>query len=302
MWKRRRPMCSRHAPSACRWSFGTNKQQLVNAIGTEAYEAAFFDPNGGHVHPMKLVHVFKAAAENAGAEIYENTTVAGIEEGRENVLHLSSGHSVKAKSLVLATNAFTSSLGFFRNSIMPVREYVAVTEPLSEERLAEIGWRKRVPFNDSRTEVFYLGLTGDNRIHIGGGSPSYAFNGGAGDSGSAASHFAQLRHELERIYPKLSGVAFEVGWDGVVDWSLDESPSVGWTGRYDNIFYGLGYSGHGVNLTSVFGRIIADLESGRAEPWKQYPFLNARLDYIPNEPFRWLGAQAGLAWYGLTKS
>jgi gamma-glutamylputrescine oxidase len=73
-------------------------------------------------------------------------------------------------------------------------------------------------------------------------------------------------------------------------------------GKYQNIFYGLGYSGHGVNLTSVFGRIIADLECGRIEPWRQYPFLNARLDYIPNEPFRWLAAQAGLAWYRLTES
>ena len=59
-----------------------DKQRLVNAIGTEVYEAGFFDPNGGHIHPMKLVHVFKAAAESAGAEIYENTAVASIEEGR----------------------------------------------------------------------------------------------------------------------------------------------------------------------------------------------------------------------------
>ena len=88
----------------------------------------------------------------------------------------------------------------------------------------------------------------------------------------------------------------------MVDWSLDESPSVGRTGRHNNIFYGLGYSGHGVNLTSVFGRIIADLEAGREEPWKPYPFLNASLDYIPNEPFRWMGAQSGLAWYRLTGS
>ena len=80
-----------------------------------------------------------------------------------------------------------------------------------------------------------------------------------------------------------------------------ESPSVGYTGKYKNIFYGLGYSGHGVNLTSIFGRIIADLEAGREEPWKQYPFLNASLEYVPNEPFRWLGAQAGLAWYRLTE-
>jgi glycine/D-amino acid oxidase-like deaminating enzyme len=277
-----------------------DKQQLISAIGSNVYEGAFFDPSGGQVHPMKLVHVFKAAAENAGAEIYENTAVAGIEEGREHLLHTSSGHTIKAKSLVLATNAFTSRLGFFRNSIVPVREYVAVTQPLSERQLAEIGWSKRVSFNDTRTEVFYLGLTQDNRIHIGGGSPSYSFNNGVGDTSSAASHFSQLQHELARIYPSLSGVQFEAGWDGIVDWSLDEAPSVGCTGKNKNIFYGLGYSGHGVNLTSVFGRIIADLEAGREEPWQRYPFLNASLDYIPNEPFRWVAVQAGMAWYRLT--
>jgi glycine/D-amino acid oxidase-like deaminating enzyme len=206
--------------------------------------------------------------------------------------------------LVLATNAFTARLGFFRNSIVPVHEYVAVTQPFSDQQLAEIGWRKRVPFNDTRTEVFYLGLTEDNRIHIGGGNPSYFFNNGAGNNNdsAAASHFAQLQRELLRIYPRLSGVKFEAAWDGVVDWSLNESPSVGCTGKYNNIFYGLGYSGHGVNLTSVFGRIIADLEAGRVEPWQQYPFLNASLDYIPNEPFRWMGLQAGLAWYRLRES
>ena len=277
-----------------------DKQRVVDAIGTEVYEAAFFDSNGGHLHPMKLVHVLKTAARNVGAEIYENTLVVSIEEGPENLLHTSSGHRIKTKSLVLATNAFTSRLGFFRNSIVPIHEYVAITQPLSEKHLAEIGWRTRVPFNDSRTEVFYLGLTEDRRIHIGGGRPSYAFNGGVGDAETAPSHFAELKRELIRIYPKLGNVAFDVGWDGVVDWSLDESPSVGWTGRNKNIFYGLGYSGHGVNLSSVFGRIIADLEAGDAERWKQFPFLNAHLEYVPNEPLRWLGAQAGLAWYRLT--
>jgi gamma-glutamylputrescine oxidase len=283
-----------------------DKPQLMRTIGTEVYEAAFFDPSGGQVHPMKLVHVFKAAAEQAGAEIYENTAVASIEEGRDHLLHTASGHTVKAKSLVLATNAFTSKLDFFRNAILPVHEYVAATPPLSEKQLAEIGWHMRVPFNDSRTEVFYLGLTKDNRIHIGGGSPSYSFNNHVGNPRSnttnAATHFAQLQRELVRIYPALLGINFEIGWDGIVDWSLDESPSVGCTGKYKNIFYGLGYSGHGVNLTSVFGRIIADLEAGRDEPWKQYPFVNNHLEYIPNEPFRWLGAQAGLAWYRLTES
>jgi glycine/D-amino acid oxidase-like deaminating enzyme len=277
-----------------------DRRQLGSAIGTDVYEGGFFDPNGGQIHPMKLVHVFKAAAENAGVEVYENTIVTSIEEGYEHILHIAGGHTIKARSLVLATNAFTSRLGFFQNSIIPVHEYVAITAPLSEQLLAEIGWQERIPFNDSRTEVFYLGLTKENRIHIGGGGPSYVFNNGLADASKSASHFAQLQRELVRIYPKLAGVEFEVGWNGVVDWSIDESPSVGCTGKYNNIFYGLGYSGHGVNLTSVFGRIIADLEAGRDEPWKQYPFLNASLEYVPNEPFRWLGTQAGLAWYRLT--
>jgi gamma-glutamylputrescine oxidase len=278
------------------------KQQLVSAIGTDVYQGAFFDPHGGHIHPMKLVHVFKTAAERAGVEIYENTVVVSIDEGREHVLHTSEGHNVKAKSLVLATNAFTSRLGYLRNSIVPVREYVAMTQPLSEQQLAEIGWQKRIPFNDSRTVVYYLGLTPDNRIHIGGGNPSYGFNGGRVDSAAPASHFAQLRRELIRLYPKLENVEFDVGWDGIVDWSLDEFPSVGRTGKHNNIFYGLGYSGHGVNLTSVFGSIIADLEAGRDDRWKDYPFVNGSLEYIPNEPFRWLGMQVGLAWYRLIES
>jgi len=75
---------------------------------------------------------------------------------------------------------------------------------------------------------------------------------------------------------------------------------VGRTGRYGNVFYAIGYSGHGVNLTSVFGRIIADLEAGRDQPWKQFPFLNNRQYYVANEPFRWLAAQAGIAFYRRT--
>ena len=279
-----------------------NKQQVASAIGTGLYEGAFFDPHGGHIHPMKLVQAWKAAAQSVGTKIYENSVVTNIQEGPENLVHTRNGFTVKAKSLVLATNAFTARLGYFRNSIIPVHEYVAMTPPLSEQQLARMGWQRRSPFNDSRTEVIYLGLTRDNRIHIGGGSPSYFFNNGVGDPNEPSRHYAHLHRELLRLYPALEGVEFEAIWSGIVDWSLNESPSVGRTGKYNNIFYGLGYSGHGVNLTSVFGRIIADLEAGREEPWKPYPFLNASLDYIPNEPFRWLGAKTGLAWYRFTGS
>ncbi len=274
-----------------------DSRRAAAAIGSTVYEGAYYDPGAGHVHPMKLVHVFKSAAEGAGAMIYENTAVEHIEEGRVHVLHTGDGHTLRAKSLVLASNAFTPDLGYCRNSILPLREFVAMTRPLQDHELKGIGWQLRAPFNDSRMEVYYFGLTRDRRIHIGGGSPGYGFNNAAGDAGTARAHGLQLRHELERVYPKLAGVEFDVSWDGVIDWSLDSSPSVGYTGRHGNVFYGLGYSGHGVNLTSVFGRIIADLEAGREDVWRRYPFVNARLDYVPNEPFRWLAARTAIAWY-----
>ena len=279
-----------------------DSRRVADAVGTGVYLGGFFDPCGGQVHPMKLVHVFKAAAQAAGAKIYENTVVAGIEEGREHVLRTGDGRTVRARSLVLATNAFTPGLGYLRNSILPVHEYVAVTRSFSEQELLEIGWRERIPFNDSRTEVYYLGLTQERRIHIGGGTPRYSFNNRAGDSGARDRHVRQLKQELARIYPKLSGVDFAMTWDGVIDWSLDAAPSVGTTGRHGNIHYAIGYSGHGVNLTSVFGRIIADLEAGRTQPWSGYPFLNNRLYYVPNEPLRWLAAEAGISWYALGQS
>jgi gamma-glutamylputrescine oxidase len=277
-----------------------SKQQVANAIGTQVYPGGFFDPGGGHLHPMKLVRVWKAAAESAGAAIYENTVVTEIEDGPLHLIRTASGHTVTARSLVLATNAFTPRLGYLRNSIVPIQEYVAITPPLGRPKLEEIGWRRRIPANDARTEVFYLGLTRDNRIHIGGGRPGYRFNDGASHPDEAAWHFDQLHRELVRLYPALSDTPFEVTWSGAVDWSLDGAPAVGRTGKHGNIFHGIGYSGHGVNLSSVFGRIIADLEAGREEWWKQYPFVNARVPYIPNEPFRWLDVKAGLAWYRMT--
>jgi gamma-glutamylputrescine oxidase len=280
------------------WSASKTSQEL----GTEAYLGGYFDPNGGQVHPMKLVQVFKNAAERQGVKIYESTPVHSIESGPQHVLRTSDGYTIIANTLVLASNAFTPNLGYFRNSILPLHEYVAITRPLTDDEFQDFGWHSRVPFNDNRTLVYYFGLTADRRIHIGGGGPRYNFNNAQGGPGDARAHELQLRQELKRVFPKLAGVELESCWNGVIDWSLDASPSVGYTGRHRNIFYALGYSGHGVNLTSVFGRIIADLDAGREELWRQYPFLNANLDYVPNEPFRWLAAESGIAWYDLWES
>jgi gamma-glutamylputrescine oxidase len=276
------------------------REKLAASIGTSAYGHACFDPNSGQVHPGKLVKMFKVAAESAGAEIYEATPVVHIDEGPAHTLTTANGRTVRAKALVLATNAFTSKLGYLRRAVVPIFSYVGITPVLTEQQLRGVGWKSRLPFNDSRTEVYYLGLTQDQRIHIGGGPADYSFNNGLRDRADSAQRCDGIYRELLRIFPKLAGVTFESTWGGSVDMSLDQSPAVGQMGKNKNIFYGIGFSGHGVNLTSVFGRIIADLVAGDGEQWSWLPFLNRLPPYTPNEPFRWLGLQMALCYYRIT--
>lgn len=270
------------------------RNQIRDAIGTKVYPGAYFEPNSGQLHPGKLVQVFKTAAQSAGVEIFEMSPVVHVEAGQPVQLTINGGRTIKARNIVLATNAFTSKIGFLRRATSPLIEYVAVTAPLSEGKLQQIGWRKRIPFNDSRTEVYYLGLTRENRLHIGGGRADYEFNNGVAEPEAAPQRYARLGEELGRIYPSLASEPFEMTWNGVVDYSLDATPAVGRLPGHENIYYGIGFSGHGVNLSSVFGRIIADLICGKSADWAWLPYLNRLPAYIPNEPFRWLAMRLAM--------
>jgi gamma-glutamylputrescine oxidase len=274
-----------------------DQEKTAAALGTNVYLGALFDPNGGQLHPGKLVQLLKAAAESVGVNIYESTPVLHVEEGPVHRIETMNGHSVKANTIVLATNAYTSELGYLRRTVAPIFNYVGITAPLNAATISEIGWKCRMPFNDSRVETYYLGLTRDKRIHIGGGPADYEFNNGVAEWSGARHGYERLLKQLANIFPRLEGVHFETTWSGLVDMSLDESPSVGQIGKYQNIFYAIGFSGHGVNLTSLFGRIIADLDRGAGHEWAWLPYLNRFPPYIPNEPFRWLGIQAALRYY-----
>ncbi len=269
--------------------------RVAATIGARGYAGALFDPSGGQVHPGKLVAVWHAAALCEGAEIYDATPVIRIETGRINRIYTSAGHVVRAPTLVLATNAYSSKLGFLRQAVAPIFDNVCITPPLDDARFAQAGWKALIPFDDSRTEVFYAARTRDNRIHFGGGPVDYEFNNGLRPPSNMLQRYAGVHREFARRFPALADVPFESCWCGAVDMSLDSSPAVGRMGAHGNIYYGIGFSGHGVNLTSVFGRIIGDLIAGDRDTWSWLPFLDRLPPYVPNEPFRWMGVQSTLA-------
>ena len=275
-----------------------DKERTKKEIGTDVYHASIYEPNGGEVHPMKLVYALKAASEGAGVMIYEDSTVFEIEEGKPVRLVVGDGeHRVTAKALVLATNGYTSKLGYFSGRVLPFHAQIAVTPPLPEKIFSDIGWERRIPFSDTLNYLFHLGSTSDNRILIGGGNADYFFNGGITYKRDIGEVYNILHFELSRIYPALSEIEFEYIWNGVLGFSLDFNQSVGIMGKNKNIYYGLAYCGHGVNLAFMFGKVIADLFAGDAGKWEKTPFFGKSLPYVPPEPLRWLGISGYKTYY-----
>ncbi len=275
-----------------------DEDEVAEALGTEIYSGGVYDPNGGSVHAMKLVKVLKAAAEGAGVRIFGDSPVLNITEGETMLLQVGKAkRTVRTKAIVLATNGYTSKLGYFKYQVMPVHVQTAVTPPLSPAQLETIGWESRLPFYDSREYLYHLVLTPDNRIVIGGGAAEYCFANDLRYCQDLTKTSSLMLNQLISMYPPLKGIQFEYVWDGILGVSFDDVPVVGVMGKYRNIYYGLGYSGQGVNLSFVFGEIITALYQGKQHDWLATSYANYALPYIPPEPYRWIGGQGAAAYY-----
>jgi gamma-glutamylputrescine oxidase len=277
-----------------------DRERVAKEIGTRVYSAGLYDPNAADVEPMKLVRALKKAAEGAGAVIYENSPVVRISEGEPVRLTVEGADgvdkTVTAKSIVLATDAYSSRLHYFRSRVGIVHTEMAATKVLPKDTLSKIGWTSRIPFHDDRLYLYHLSTTDDGRITIGAGNAEYFFNEPMFYKKSLEIRREALRRELVRIYPALKDVEMEHIWSGALGYPYDNAQSVGVTGRKKNIFYGIGYAGHGVTLSFLFGKVIADIHGGRAEAWKRMPFFQRNLPaYIPPEPFRYIAIKNRMA-------
>lgn len=267
-----------------------DQETTVQHLGTRAYAGAVFDPNGGHVHALKLVYALKQAAEAEGVTIYEYTPVASLEEG-EKIRLVAGGRQVIARAVVLATNAYTSKLGYFKHRTFVLHVQCASTPPLGADRMASLGWRRRLPFFDAKDALYHVVLTPDHRLVVGGRSAEYFLNNGLHYKGNINKVSNIMLDELHRIYPSLKGIEFERVWNGPICMTFDGVEAVGVMGKYNNIFYGLGYNGHGVDMAFMFGDIIAHLYGRKEHDWERTAYYNHLPPLIPPEPYRWLGIQ-----------
>jgi len=226
-------------------------------IGSNRYYGGIFDGRSGHLHPLKYCLGLADATSAAGVHIYENSPVLVLERGNKAVLKTAQGQ-VSADFVVLAGNVYLAEYGDLApevsSRIMPVGTYIVATEQLSPEMAVEL-LPRRSAVSDTNFVLDYFRLSADSRLLFGGGD-AY--------SGRTPRNVQQgMRQRMLQVFPQLGNTKIEYSWGGFVDLSLNRSPDFGRLGS--NIYFLQGFSGHGLAMAGMAGKIAADAIAGQSE-------------------------------------
>jgi len=263
-------------------------------LGMEGAHGAVLDPLAGRLNGFALLQAMRPVLRADGVALHEGTLVRRVRTGREIVLETAEGE-VRARALVLATNGYTPALGFFRLGLLPLHSHVLATAPLDDDDWRRIGWGDWDGFTDDLDRIAYAARTPGGRLLFGGGgNAAYSYRLGGvpiAAAGAEARATPFLRRVLARYFPGAAEAKLEHHWAGTLALTLDRICSMGVRGRHRNVYHALGYSGHGVALALLAGRVLADLYQGNHEAWRDQPFYQKSLTPFPPEPLRWLGYQ-----------
>jgi gamma-glutamylputrescine oxidase len=269
--------------------------ELARFARFEGAVGAVLDPTAGQLNGVRLVRAMRPVLERLGVHIYEETPVLGIEEGETITLTVPNAR-VRAKAIVLATNAYTPRLGYFSAGIVPLHSHLVATEPLAPEKWEEIGWGRGLGgFSDDFDRIAYGSMTTRGELVFGGGSNAaygYGFGNETAYRGDPTKAMAAIAQSLHRYLPKTKNVRIAHRWTGPVALTMSRVCTMGVQGKHRNVYFALGYSGHGVTLANLAGEVLADVYAGDDARWHGLPFFQQRLLFVPPEPFRWVGYHA----------
>jgi glycine/D-amino acid oxidase-like deaminating enzyme len=238
------------------------------------------------VNPAKLAWGLRRVCLDAGVRLHENTEVVRLNAEAERI-RLTTGHgSVLARRVALATNADRPLLKRLRPYILPVYDYVLVTEPLTPAQLESIGWSHRQGIGDSANQFHYYRLTADSRILWGGYDAIYHF-GNRVDTRleQRATTFDKLAGHFFATFPQLAGVRFTHRWGGAID-TCSRFCAFWGTSHGGRVAYSLGYTGLGVGASRFGAQVMLDLLEGRRTERTALRLVRTRPLPFPPEPLR----------------
>jgi glycine/D-amino acid oxidase-like deaminating enzyme len=257
-------------------------------VDSPTYRAGVLDRRGVvMVDPARLSWGLAAACERAGTVVHEHTRVTSIERAGSGLRVRTDFGSVRAARVALATSAFPPLLKRLGHYVVPVYDSVLMTEPLTAEQRASIGWQERVGIGDAGNQFHYYRITEDGRILWGGYDASYygGFNPMHERQGAP---FARLSEHFRYTFPQLDGLRFTHAWAGAID--TCSRFSAFWGTAYDGrLSYSLGFTGLGVGASRFGAQVMIDLLSGSSTERTCLEMVRTKPIPFPPEPVRGIG-------------
>ena len=231
-----------------------NREEAFERVGSHKYIGALSDPQSGHLHPLNYTLGIAEAAEKSGAVIYEETPATHIQPGDRPVITTPLG-KVTCDHVIMCANAYLDELDSrATKKIMPVGTFIVATEPLDGD-LAKSLIRDDEGVVDINFVLNYWRLSAEKRLLF-GGRVSY--------SGIVPFDLKQtMGNSMRKVYPQLKDVRVDYAWGGNVAITVNRLPHFGRAAK--NIYFAHGFSGHGILLTGLAGKLMAEAVQGTAE-------------------------------------
>ncbi len=283
-----------------------DRERVRELVDSPLYLGALLDRDGvAMVNPARLAWGLRDACLSLGVRIHEGTRAVDLGDGSGATVEVRTESaagpgSVRAGRVALATNAFPPLLRRLRHYVVPVYDYVLVTEPLGDEQWDAIGWRGRQGIGDAGNQFHYYRRTDDGRILFGGYDAIYHRGNGMGAQfDQRPESFALLAEHLTETFPVLEGVRFSHRWGGAIDTCSRFSAFFG-TARDGRVAYSVGFTGLGVGATRFGAAVMLDLLDGRSTERTRTRMASTRPVPLPPEPLR--SAAIGLTTWSLDRA
>ncbi|GGY69235.1 NAD(P)/FAD-dependent oxidoreductase [Streptomyces anulatus] len=269
-----------------------DRDALRAEVDSPTFLGGLWDRRGvAMLHPAKLAWGLKRACLELGVRIHEHTRGLDLVRSGSGMAVRTPYGRVFARRVALGTNIFPSLVKRIRPYTVPVYDYALMTEPLTAEQLASIGWKGRQGLGDSANQFHYFRLSADNRILWGGYDAIYPYGGRlSADLDQRPETFLKLAEQFFTCFPQLSGLNFSHAWGGAIDTCSRFTAFFG-TAHQGRVAYAAGFTGLGVGSTRFGADVMLDLLSGEETARTRLDMVRSKPMPFPPEPFAWAGIE-----------
>jgi len=262
------------------------RDEVQARVHSSSYLAAIYDPSVAMLNPARLAWGLKKACLQLGVRFFEGTPVTALEERRESLILKTPHGQVEARQVALATNAFPPLLKHLRLYVVPVYDYVLMTEPLTKSQRDSIGWHGREGLADDSNQFHYYRTTEDGRILFGGYDAVYYRNNGVAPYlENRPASFGLLAEHFFQTFPTLTGLRFTHAWGGVID-TCSRYTAFWGKSYHGKLAYAMGYTGLGVGASRFGAQVMLDLLDGKKTERTELQMVKSKPFPFPPEPFR----------------